>query len=334
MADENDLKITIVADEDANVNEATKVKVDGETIKTEVKDPALQDLMAQYKELETRSADAERRAQEAEARRRQAENESARHKDEAETARKRETSSHLDTITTAISASEQDIESAKSAIRVAKAAQDVEAELEAIDRLTKARSTLLRLDEARQDIEARQKAPPPRKAPPNDPVEAFVQNRTPETTAWVRAHPQYVRSERGMRQLTAADAVAQAEDLLPDTPEYFARVEEYLGIGKKQEEPAVKAAPTEASQVQPKAKTSAPPVAPGSAVSGGNGGSNTSVTLTAREAAAAQDGTHTWNWNDPNGKFKKGDPIGVQEFARRKLAMQRQGMYDRSYEAS
>jgi len=330
MADESEISITIVDDEKSNVETATATETKtNDTVKVEAKDPALQDLMAQYKELETKSAERIRAAEEEAERNR---TEAARHREEAETARKSQTSSQLDTIRTAISASEQDVEGAKAAIRAAKASGDVEAEIEAQDRLAKARATLLRLDEAQQDIEARQKAPPKREVP-TDPVEAFCQGRTAPTAAWVRQHPEYVRSERGLKKLTAADAVAQAEDLIPDTPEYFARVEEYLGL-KKAGDVETKAAPTEASQVtQPKPKA-APPVAPGSSVStNGAGSGGNAVQLTKREAEAAQDGTLVWNYDDPSGKnrFKKGDPIGLQEAARRKLALQKQGAYDRSY---
>lgn len=330
MADEQEIEVKIVSDEESNVQTAVeKENKTGDVNKVEVKDPALQDLMAQYKELETRSQESERRAQEAEDRRIKAEREAALHRRDAETSKKRETTSHLDTITTAISASEQDIDGAKSAIRAAKASGDVEAEIEAQVRLSKAQATLLRLDEAKQDIEARAKAPPKREVP-SDPVEAFIQGRTDKTQAWLRAHTEYVRSEKGLKKLNAAHAIAEAEDLIPDTPEYFARVEEYLGIGKK--EAKVEKNPTEASQVQPQQKRSAaPPVAPTASVSSSGANGDRTVTLTKREADAATDGTIVWNWTDPNGKFKKGDPIGHQEMARRKLSMQKEGRYDRSF---
>jgi hypothetical protein len=322
MTIDDEISINIIPDEVANVEGAAEV-VKTEAPKIEVKaDPAVQDLMAQYKDLETRAAEQERR-------RIEAEREAARHKREAESANKRATSSHLDTITTALSAAQEDAERAKRDIRVAKAAGDIDAEVEAQDRLAKARSTEMRLDEAKSDMEARAKAPKreTEEVKSTDPVEIFAANRTPPTAAWVRAHPEYVRSEKGLKKLTAADAVAQAEDLIPDTPEYFARVEEYLGIGKKA------ADPTEAAQVttQQQKRSPAPPVAPGAAVSTNGGGSSPTVSLTAREAAAAQDGTHIWNYSDPSGKFKKGDPIGLQEFARRKLKLQQQGAYDRSF---
>ncbi len=322
MADE-EISINIIPDEVANVEGATEVVKTEPTEKVEVKvDPAVQDLMAQYKDLETRAADQEQR-------RIKAEQEAARHKREAESANKRATSSHLDTITTALSSAQEDAERAKRDMKAAKAAGDIDAEVEAQDRLAKARSTEMRLDEAKSDMEARAKAPPKREeeaVTSTDPVEVFAASRTPPTAAWVRAHPEYVRSEKGLKKLTAADAVAQSEDLIPDTPEYFARVEEYLGIGKKAP------APTEAVQVQQK-RSPAPPVAPGAAVSSAGSNGSASVTLTQGEALAAQDGTIIWNYDDPSGskRFKKGDPIGLQEAARRKLANQKAGVYDRTY---
>lgn len=323
-----ELSITILPDEEANLQDATGqvqvAKKEEQKIGVPVDDPAVAELKKQYQDLEARAAEQERR-------RIKAEEEAARNRQEAETANKRASTSQLDTISTALSGAQEDAERAKRDIRVAKAAGDIEAEIEAQDRLARARATEMRLDEAKSDMEARVKAPPKRPEPSSDPVDAFCQGRTAPTANWVRAHPEYVTSEKGLRKLTAADAVAQAEDLIPDTPEYFARVEEYLGIGKTVE--TKKEAPTEAVQVKPK-RSEAPPVAPGSAVSSnGGGGGGMSVTLTAREAAAAQDGTIVYNWNDPNGKFKKGEPIGLQEMARRKLAMQKQGVYDRSYES-
>ena len=43
------------------------------------------------------------------------------------------------------------------------------------------------------------------------------------------------------------------------------------------------------------------------------------VNLTASEARSAVDGTIVWDHDDPDGRFKSGDPIGYREFARRKV---------------
>ena len=55
--------------------------------------------------------------------------------------------------------------------------------------------------------------------------------------------------------------------------------------------------------------------------------------LTKGEAQSATDGTLVYNFDDPSGhkKFKKGDPIGIEEMARRKREMKKQGLYDRNY---
>src|SRR5438477_7336429 len=103
MADEPaELEIKIIPDEEANVEaaKAADEKVIAKTedsVKAEVKDPAVQELMAQYKDLEGRAAEADRRAAEAT-------REKERHRVEAETAKKQVANSHLDTVTTAMNA--------------------------------------------------------------------------------------------------------------------------------------------------------------------------------------------------------------------------------------
>lgn len=328
MADD-EIAVTIVADEAANVEAAEAIEKQPE-VKVEVEDPAKAEVKAQFDALTKRAEAADALRQRAEA----AEAEAAKHRREAEESKKRETSSHLDTITTAISAANQEVETAKQAYKIARETGDINAEVEAADRLAIARADIRRLDEAKQDIEARKSAPRKDESAALDPVEAFARGRTAPTAQWVRNHPEYVRSERGMRKLTAADAIAQDEGFIPDTDEYFSRVEQYLGIGKTVSADEPRKVPTEAADVpHAKPRSAAPPVAPTAAVSssGANGHGGQAVTLTRGEAAAATDGTHTWNYNDPKGKFKKGEPIGVQEFARRKLAMMRSGQYDRTF---
>ena len=321
MADDDiqELEIKIIPDEDANAEAAQaadeKVIAKKAEVSTEVKDPAVQDLMAQYKELEGRQAESDRR-------RIEAEQEAARHRTEAEVAKKQVASSQVDTVTTALNAAKSDAEQAKRDIRSAKDAGDVDAEIDAQDRLAQARADERRLDEARSDLEARAKAPPRREAPQQtDPVEAYVQGRTAPTANWLRAHPEFIREPRKQAKLSAAHYDAEGEGLVADTPAYFEHVEKFLGIGVE------KKAPTEAAHVQPQRS---PPVAPGSAVSNGGTGSASAVMLTRGEAQSAQDGTICWNYDDPKGKFKKGQPVGIQEFARRKLAMQKQGLYDKT----
>lgn len=325
MADETqELEIKIIPDEEANVevakaqDEKVVAKESEAKAQVEVKDPAIQELMGQYKDLEAREAEANRRAADAE-------REAARHRTEAETAKKQVANSQLDTVTTALNAAKADAEQAKKDLRTAREAGDVDAEVEAADRLAMARADERRLDEAKSDLEARAKAPPKREQQQMDVVEAYVQGRTAPTAQWLRAHPDFIRDPRKQAKLSAAHYDAEGEGLVADTPEYFAHVEKFLGITKGGEQ--VTKNPTEAAQVKPRASA---PVAPGSAVANGGSSGTPVVTLTKREADAAVDGTIVWNWDDPKGKFKKGEPIGHAEMGRRKLAMQKQGLYDKT----
>jgi len=152
----------------------------------------------------------------------------------------------------------------------------------------------------------------------------------PNTAQWLRSHMDDARAlatgsdPRRQAKLMAADNDAKAEGYAPGSNDYFAHVEKFLGMNKQTEPPT--------KQQAPAARKPSPPVAPVQQSGGGVSGSGDVVRLSAREAAAATDGTHVWNYPDPSGqnRWKKGDPIGVQEFARRKKAMQEQGLYDKT----
>lgn len=326
--EDTELEIKILPDEEVNAetaqtaDEKAAAKAAEQKITTKVADPAVEELMAQYKDLEARERATSQRAS-------QAEQDAATARAEAERATKQASTSQLDTVNTAIAAAKSDIDSAKKDIKAAKEAGDIEAEVEALERMNTAIADQSRLNEAKYDLEMRAKAPP--KQPPRapaDPVEAYIANRTEPTARWLRQHTDFISDPRKQAKLSAAHFDAEGEGLVADTPEYFDHVERFLGITKGEPDTTKKAAIEAPQGRRP------PPVAPGSTnVNGGNGGSP-QVILTKGEAAAAQDGTLVWNYDDPKGKFKKGEPIGIQEFARRKLAQQRQGLHDRnSYEA-
>ncbi len=303
------------------------VKVDAPEA-VEANDAAVTDLAEQFKELEAKSKSNEKERSEALERAATAERaaEAARH--EAETARAQATSSNLDTITQALAGAQARVDAAKRDKKLAKEAGDSDAEMEADDRLIEARIDIRTYDEAKSNLEARKAAP---QQQPIDPVEKYIGNRTQQTAKWLREHREYVTDPKKNAKLTGAHYDAIGEDLKPDTAEYFEFVEKKLGLRKD-------AAPvTEGDDVQrpgaEKKKPAQRAVAPvgNSSANGGSPASN-EVRLSAREAAAATDGTHIWNYDDPQKKFKKGDPIGVQEFARRKQKLTQQGAYDRTYE--
>lgn len=315
----------MAADEEVVIKIDQEADPDPVVVKTDA-DPALSDLVSQYKELEKRDGEREREKNDAIRRAADAAADAARARSEAAEARKAASGSHLDAVNTALENAKSEVEAAKRDIKLAGEAGDYEALANAQERLAGAKSLALRYDEAKDDLETRAKAPP-KPEPVSDPVEAYVQGRTALTAAWLRSHPDYITDRSKNAKLTAAHWNAVGDGLSPDTPEYFEHVETFIGLRKvemkKEDKPAAR-------------RNGSPAAAPvdNSAGGGASGTGNNEVRLSAREAAAAVDGTHVYNYDDPSGKkrFKKGDPIGVQEFARRKLEMTKQGAYDRSYE--
>ena len=63
-----------------------------------------------------------------------------------------------------------------------------------------------------------------------DPVEAYAAALSPTSAAWIRAHPEFVRDKALNDKMVRADSRAFGEGLERDTPEYFARVEQLLGL--------------------------------------------------------------------------------------------------------
>lgn len=325
MADEEEIVVTLEPEADVQ-------KTNGDDKAAEVvKAPAAQDpvaeLTSQYKELQAK-------AEKNEVERRRAEKIAQDAKREAEEARKAAleartevTDSQINTITAGLAAAESDAASAEGEYARAMQDADYTAAARAQRKMAAAEANIARLKEAKEDIESRKKDPEPDargrvQDDDADPFENFLKNRTEATASWLRAHKDWVIDPKKNAKLTAAHYDAVGNDLTPDTEAYFEHVETFLGL-KKAPEAAAK----------PAQRRSSAPVAPVTATAGGTSGNGSEVTLTLGEARAATDGTHVWNYDDksPQKRFKKGDPIGVQEFARRKKAMQEQGLYDRVY---
>lgn len=327
MADEDEQIVISLEDDDAGKTEQPR----GEDGKFVAKEPA-EDLAAQYAELQEKSA-RDQQAIETERRNRvAAEQEAARARQEATTARSEVIDSQYGTVESGLAAAQEAADAAEREYKTAFDAGDGATMAKAQRSMARAEATISRLTEAKSDLEVRRvKAPieaeqvrtaPLKPAQTDDPVEAYVANRTPQTAAWLRAHPEFVTDQRKNAKLNAAHFDATGDGLHPDTPEYFTHVEKFIGIAK-----------TNGAPITQKRRATVP-AAP---VNGGSGGSSSSngveVRLSQREANAAQDGTLQWNYDDPSPqkKFKKGDPIGLQEMARRKQALTKQGAYDKSY---
>jgi hypothetical protein len=155
-------------------------------------------------------------------------------------------------------------------------------------------------------------------APVGDPIEAFISGRAPATQAWLRAHPDDARAlalsadgsagaedQRRSAKINAAHNDAIAEGFAPDTPAYFNYVENFL---EQRDRPNRSARSSSDSGDEPKVNF----VKKGQPVPKGH------LVLTKGEYERSLDGSLTWNYGS-----KKGQPIGPQEYARRKIAMEK-----------
>jgi hypothetical protein len=221
----------------------------------------------------------------------------------------------FDTIVSGIAAAQAEADQAETQYARSMEEGQFAAAAKAQRAMSVASARMVELEGAKAHLEyqrqnAQQQYVPQRPQVPADPVEAMAANSTPRSAAWIRSHRDQFSTPRGAQKVFAAHNNALAEGIEPDTDAYFDHVETFIGMKGGGRGPPRTAGTTIYS---PKA--------------GSDGGP---VRLTKGEALAATDGTHTWGYDDPNGKFKRDTPIGIQEFARRKRDMIKQGgWYDK-----
>lgn len=303
--DDDEIMVTLPAEDGA----AVITKVEGG--KKTVPDDPIQDLKSQFDTLKGTLSQTTQRLVGAE---RQLVDQGQ----ELAAARKEVTSSQLDTVLTGLQAAESEATAAEQAYITAAEAGDYSAQARAQRRIGAAEAKIARLKEAEGDLKDQAVAKPARQeARQQDPVEQFTAGMSEKSAAWVRAHSDCVTNPKQTARMMAAHNLAIADDIPVDSDEYFSRIEAGIATKQGQQERPV--------NIRPSA-----PVAPNSAAGGGMNGGERSVRLSPGEVTAANDGTIPWNHDDPKGRFKKGDPIGTTEFARRKLAMTKEGHYDRS----
>jgi hypothetical protein len=148
---------------------------------------------------------------------------------------------------------------------------------------------------------------------PADPVAALIESRSSEplTQQWLRDHPTDAlalatgNDPRRAAKLQAAHADAISEGYATGSQSYLDHVEKYLGEKSS--------GATRGSDKR------------GQAASAPSG--DVEVRLTKKEAEAATDGSVCWG---REGGAKCGSPLGLEEYARRKATMEKQGIwYDR-----
>lgn len=305
VEDEKEVLVQLDGTENTEKNEEGKqpevvVKKDG--------DEARESITDQVKQYE-QQLEAERREKEAARQRAEA----AEREAQAATARVAET--ELDAIDNAIAAMERENEAVQRRLKDAMEAGNFEETVKATTDLSKVAVKLNSLQEGKRYAEQRKNEQPAR---PSDPQEAYIQRFTPRSQQYLREHRDLITDPAKNKRLIAAHYAAEAEGYAPDTDAYFDFLDGKLGF----KEAAVSNTPP------PKpARNGAPPAAPISRAGGGGSGSSSDdagvIRLTQGEARAATDGSIVWNHGP-----KKGEPIGLKEYARRKQIMQRNGAYE------
>lgn len=141
------------------------------------------------------------------------------------------------------------------------------------------------------------KSNPRQYMPPADPVESKAQAMTPASADWIRRNAEWAKDDSKFQRVIGAHYIATGEGIAVDTPAYFKRVEEVLGI--RQEPLSVASQPVESK---------APPAAPTSPNGAGPGNRKNVVRLTReeRETAALMG-------------------FSPEEYAKSKLALQKSG---------
>lgn len=229
------------------------------------------------------------------------------------------------TILTGIAAAKAERESAERDYKLAFEAGDGSAMAKAQSRIADAQYDLRDLERSKIDLDNA----PQQKGQTHhvedqtyvDPIEKFIQEKSAPTQAWLREHTEYLRDPKKNARMVAAHWDAVGNDVPVDSKEYFDHVERYLGLKKSEN--------TQYGQAQSQRRPTAP-VAEVTPTSGGMSGQGNRVSLTPAERDVSLDGTLVWNYDDPTGKnrWKKGEPIGIQEMARRKQQLSKDGRYN------
>ena len=242
--------------------------------------------------------------------------------------------------TRSIASRKQSIETETAALEenlaVAYASQDY-------SQVAKLQRKMTALEVERQAIEQGSPSPPltegrvvrePERQPPRgaDLVEGFAATLDPAAAAWIRAHPEYVTDHNKNVRMRAHHALVVADGFTASTPEYFAEMEKRLGMTKNGSD--VEGGKSAAASPAARSSMPARPAAPvGGSSNGASAVGKTKVTLSKSEFKTATDGTLQWGYDDPTGKkrWRKGDPIGAPEYARRKAAQMAEGKFETPY---
>lgn len=268
--------------------------------------PAAPDALAEAtKLLEEAKAKAERDAAAASAtaaserqRREAAERLAQQRLKEAESARAEADTAHLTLIDRGIEAATGEVEACKAQLEAAYEAGDFKQVANLQARMSKVSAALDRLEAAK---DAAAVSPRPDytegrvEAPLASPVDQYLSQFAPEAQTWLRQHPECLPAQVGGNsqanaKMMAGHYAAVAQNITPNTPDYFRVIEEHAGYRQPVSAAAtVKAAEEAAPASKPRAQPSAPPSREPPAASGRQPRSNPrSVTLSREQQEMAK----------------------------------------------
>jgi len=315
--------------------------------RTVTADPGAVELKSQLDKM-TRQRDENQRRADAEASgRADAEARAKRASEEAEAAKTGSVDAQRLAIDNAIAANEAALASAKKSLSAAwsEGKFDDAAEIQAtiatsaaeIAQLKAGKMALGTPDTATGRVERKPEPKPEPKPSEDEKFNRYISQFSPVAQRWLREHPDAVTNPELNAKLIRAHHVAEDQGLEKEGPEYFQLLEEKLGYvdpagGVEVDVPPPRRTQQERQPVarqQPAARQRpSAPVRGGDGATRVNGGGDTmKVKLTEGERLNATDGTLVWNHDDKDGRFKKGDPIGITEMARRKASLEKAGRY-------
>lgn len=169
---------------------------------------------------------------------------------------------NLGMVTSSIEAATSASKTAKADYQKAMEAGDYVKAADAQEAMADARANLLRLQERKADIESGRAQPQQqqRQQPVVSKIEEMARQLSPPSAAWLRAHPDV--ADRFDQAEAAHNYITKIKGVTVDTPEYFKRIEEELGITapavRAEKEPEVQAKPAQKLQQQAPVTQSAP----------------------------------------------------------------------------
>ena len=162
----------------------------------------------------------------------------------AQVAEQRVVGSTVSMIDSALEAANQQAANYKAEFQAALDAADHRAAAEAQEKLSDARHNLLRLQEQRAYVDAEARRPPPQQprqqpqpqlASVDQMANSLVNEGYPRSADWLRAHPEWTtRPDLIKRVASASNHLVDNKGLVADTDEYFAALEQELGMTQRQ----------------------------------------------------------------------------------------------------